>query len=397
MNDNFSEATRLLYEGEDINKQFLDPEAAPLFMTTAFILGDLKNVDKTYKEKGYTYIRTRNPTRNMLAEAISFLEQGKHTLICSSGMAAITTTYFALLQQGDHIVANKNIYGETLDAITKLIHKFGVTATFVDFSDLQAVEQAMQLNTKMVYTEVVSNPTDHVADIGAIAAIAHKYKALMMVDNTFTTPFAIKPLTLGADIVISSMTKFLNGHSDALGGSITVNDTALFEKIHEIRMLTGTSGAPMTSWLIYRSLKTADLRIKRQMKSAARLAKALADNPHVLYVNHPSLPSFPEYGTAQKIFKDGEHMTGMLSFEMPNDPDKISAFMDKLELAHYAPTLGGVRTTLSHPLHSSHMHVPAEKLKEMGISYGLMRVSVGIEDTDDLIADFTNALRVFDK
>ena len=390
MNEKFSEATKLLYQGEDINKQFLDPEAPPLFLTSAFILRDLNQVDKTYKEKGYTYIRTRNPNRNMLGEAISFLEQGKRTLICSSGMAAITTTFFSLFKSGDHIVANKNIYGETFDSITKLISKF------VDFSNLDEVERAMQPNTKMVYTEVASNPTDHIADVEELAKIAHKFNALMMVDNTFTTPFAIKPLTLGADIVISSMTKFLNGHSDALGGSITVNSDALFEQIHEMRMLTGTSGAPMTSYLIYRSLKTADLRIKRQMKNAAALAKALEENPHVLHVNHPSLPSFSEYETAKKMFRSGDEITGMLSFEMPNDPEKISAFMDKLELAHYAPTLGGVRTTLSHPLHSSHMHVPAEKLKEMGISYGLMRVSVGIEDEKDLITDFTNALKVFD-
>lgn len=396
MNKNFSEATELLYQGEDINKQFLDPEAPPLFLTSAFILGDLEQVDRTYKEKGYTYIRTRNPNRNMLGEAISFLEKGKRTLICSSGMAAITTTYFSLFKNGDHIVANKNIYGETFDAITKLISKFGVTATFVDFSDLDAVEKAMQDNTKMIYTEVASNPTDHLADIEALAKIAHAHGALMMVDNTFTTPFAIKPLTLGADIVISSMTKFLNGHSDALGGSITVNSDELFEQIHEMRMLTGTSGAPMTSYLIYRSLKTADLRIKKQMKNAAALAKALEENPHVLHVNHPSLPSFPEYALATKMFRSGDEITGMLSFEMPNNPEKISAFMDQLELAHYAPTLGGVRTTLSHPLHSSHMHVPEDKLKEMGISYGLMRISVGIEEAEDLIADFTNALKVFD-
>lgn len=168
MNKNFSEATELLYQGEDINKQFLDPEAPPLFLTSAFILGDLEQVDRTYKEKGYTYIRTRNPNRNMLGEAISFLEKGKRTLICSSGMAAITTTYFSLFKNGDHIVANKNIYGETFDAITKLISKFGVTATFVDFSDLDAVEKAMQDNTKMIYTEVASNPTDHLADIEGV-------------------------------------------------------------------------------------------------------------------------------------------------------------------------------------------------------------------------------------
>lgn len=394
-NMNFSEATRLLYEGDGISGCSLAPESMPIFLTTAFTMGDLDDVQNTYDTKGYTYVRTRNPNRNSLGEAISYLEQGKQTLIFSSGMGAITTAYFSLLQPGDHFLANTNIYGETFDAINTLLKNYGVAIDYVDFGDLSAVKAAVRENTKMLYTEVASNPTDCLADIESLAQIAHSAGALLMVDNTFTTPIAIKPLALGADIVINSLTKFINGHSDALAGSITVNDSALYDRIHTIRMLTGTSGCPFSSWLVYRGMHTMDLRVRKQMKNAALLAQALEKHPAVIKVNHPSLPSFPQHELALKLFKNGESMTGMLSFEMPNDKEKINAFMNRLNLAHYAPTLGGVRTTLSHPLHSSHHHVPKEELQKMGISYGLMRVSTGIEDAEDLIADFTQALEVF--
>lgn len=391
----FSEATQILYEGENIDGCSLAPESTPIFLTTAFTMGNLEDVQNTYDKKGYTYIRTRNPNRKSLADAISYLEKGKYTLIFSSGMGAITTTYFSVLKPGDHFIANSNIYGETFDAINILLVNYGVTIEYVDFGDLDAVKEAIKPNTKMLYTEVVSNPTDRLADIEELGKIAHSCGAMLMVDNTFTTPLSVKPIKLGADIVINSLTKFINGHSDALAGSITVNDEDIFNKIHTIRMLTGTSGCPFSAWTIYRGIHTLDLRVKKQMKNAALLAEMLEKHPAVLKVNHPSLDSNPQKDIADKLFKDKNSTTGMLSFEMPDDKEKINEFMNRLHLAHYAPTLGGIRTTLSHPLHSSHHHVPKEELDEMGISFGLMRVSVGIEDAEDLIADFSQALDVF--
>ena len=391
----FSEATQILYEGENIDGCSLAPESTPIFLTTAFTMGNLEDVQNTYDKKGYTYIRTRNPNRKSLADAISYLEKGKYTLIFSSGMGAITTTYFSVLKPGDHFIANSNIYGETFDAINILLVNYGVTIEYVDFGDLDAVKEAIKPNTKMLYTEVVSNPTDRLTDIEELGKIAHSCGAMLMVDNTFTTPLSVKPITLGADIVINSLTKFINGHSDALAGSITVNDEDIFNKIHTIRMLTGTSGCPFSAWTIYRGIHTLDLRVKKQMKNAALLAEMLEKHPAVLKVNHPSLDSNPQKDIADKLFKDKNSTTGMLSFEMPDDKEKINEFMNRLHLAHYAPTLGGIRTTLSHPLHSSHHHVPKEELDEMGISFGLMRVSVGIEDAEDLIADFSQALDVF--
>lgn len=392
----FREDTRLLYEGHNVNGMAIAPEAFPLFMTSAFNMGNLDDVEHTYEVKGYTYVRTRNPNRKALADVITYLEQGKDTLIFSSGMGAITTTYFSLLKPGDHFLCNENIYGETYDAITSLLVNYGVETDFVPFNDLAAVKAALKPNTKMLYTEVASNPTDRLCDIEELSKIAHSINALLMVDNTFTTPICIKPITLGADIVINSLTKFINGHSDTLAGSITINDMKLYEKIHTVRMLTGTSGCPFASWMVFRGIQTADLRIKKQCDNAAKLALALSENPHVLCVNHPSVSSHPDYEVGKKLFKSPYQATGMLSFEMKNDREKINSFMDKLHLAHYAPTLGGIRTTLSYPLLSSHMHVPEEDLSKMNISGGLMRVSVGIENPEDLIADFTNALKVFE-
>lgn len=392
----FQEDTRILYEGHAVNGMELSPESFPLFMSTAFTMGNLKDVENTYDTKGYTYIRTRNPNRKALADLISYLEQGTDTLVFSSGMGAITTTYFALLQPGDHFLCNENIYGETYDAITSLLVNYGVTPEFVPFDDLEAVKSKIRPNTKMLYTEVTSNPTDRLCDISALSKIAHDNNSLFMVDNTFTTPICIKPLALGADIVINSLTKFMNGHSDALAGSITIKDKLLYDKIHTVRMLTGTSGCPFASWLVYRGLHTASLRIKKQCENAAKLALALSENPHIRCVNHPAVPNHPQHDLALKMFKNPEQITGMLSFDMPNDKAKISAFMDKLHIPHYAPTLGGIRTTLSYPLLSSHMHVPEEERQKMGISVGTMRVSVGIENIDDLIKDFNAALTVFD-
>lgn len=393
----FSDTTNLLSKGHDISDFDQIPESIPLYLTSAFNMGNLSDVERVYSEKGYTYIRTRNPTRRALAEAVSFLEQGEETLIFSSGMGAIFTTLFTLIHKGDHILANRNIYGETFDVITNLLPKIGAEIEYVDFGDLDAVKQAVKGNTALLYSEVVSNPTDHLADVAELAAIAHGCGALLMIDNTFTTGISVKPLVLGADIVINSLTKFMNGHSDALAGSIT-STSEIIEEIHTVRMLVGTTGSTLDSWLVYRGLKTLDLRIKKQMKNACRLAKFLDSHPAVLWVNHPCLNSHSQRELAKKLFRSDEEMTGMLSFAMPDeDKTKIDRFMDKIQLVRYAPTLGGVRSTFSHPAHSSHHHMSEEERQALGIPYGLMRVSVGIEDAEDLIADFAEALKVFEK
>ena len=394
MEKEYAEATELLYKGRKVKgMDFNKPEAFPLFTTTAFTMNSLTEVKKAYAEK-YTYIRTGNPNRDALADMVTFLEAGEKSLIFSSGMGAITTTLMTILKPGDHVVCNRNIYGETFDVFTKLMPKFGINADLVDFDDIENCKKAIKAETKLIYSEVFANPTLNIADIPTLADIAHKNGALLMIDNTFSTPIAIKPIKFGADIVINSLTKFMNGHSDAIAGSIT-STTEIIDAIHPVRMLCGTPGDPHAAHAMMKSFATMDLRLKKQMSNAAKLATALEENKYVSKVNHPSLKSFSQHELALKLFTSNDTMSGMMSFIVPEDFEKIDKFMLRLNFAHYAMTLGGVRTTLVHPVTSSHSHMPDEARRAMGITPGLFRLSVGIEDVDDLIEDFNQALKVF--
>lgn len=394
MNSEYSMNTKLLHSKRSIQGMTLQPETFPLFATAAFSQKNMSDVRRAYAEKQFTYVRTRNPNRKVLSDAISLLEGGEDTFVTSSGMGAIFPTLFALLNAGDHILCNKEIYGETYEILTKILPRFQVEVDMISFNDPAEIASRIKSNTKVLYTEVASNPCVHLTDISAVADLAHKHNAYLVVDNTFSSPINIQPLKLGADVSINSLTKFLNGHSDALGGSATAS-AELVEKITLVGKLAGTPITPYDSWLIFRGLQTASLRIERQTENAVKLAAALEKNPHVELVNHPSLDSFPQRDLAKKMFgnKGG---TAMLSFIIPEDEVKIDAFMEKLTLSKYAMTLGGLRTTLSHPCTSSHHSLPDAERRSLGITPGMFRVSVGLESAEDIIDDFTNALTVFD-
>jgi len=390
--DEYSRETEILHQGAYLKGKRDFPETAPIYLTTAFNVDDLDDLEATYAVKGYTYIRTRNPNRNALAELMTYLEGGENSIICSCGMAAISTLLLSMLTSGDHLLSDGTLYGETIDLFSKVFPRYGIEVTYADFTDKASIERALKPNTKVLYTETISNPMITVVDIGAVAEIAHRNKAKLVVDNTFTTSVAMKPLELGADASINSLTKFANGHSDAIAGSVTASDE-IVKKAYELQVLLGSTVDPFTAWLCQRGIRTMDLRVQKQMDNAAKLAQALEANPHVLKVNHPSLASHPQHELAKRILKNG--FGGMLSFVMPDDRTRINEFMRKLNIAHYAMTLGGYRTTLSHPVLSSHHGVPEAERQKMGITFGLMRVSVGIENPDDLIADFNQALEVF--
>lgn len=388
----YSTKTEALYQGDHFPELGIHPETIPCFLTTAFTMKGLQEVQETYQKKGYTYIRTRNPNRTALGEVLSCLEGGETSLIFASGMGAITSTLLAILEPGDHIICNANIYGETFCVMTQILKKCNVEVTLVDYQNTEDIVRALRPNTRLIYSEVFSNPTLTLVDLRAVAEIAHRHGALLMVDNTFTTPIAIRPIEFGADIVVNSLTKFLNGHSDAAGGAVTATQ-ALCDKIHPVAMLLGTPGDPFSSWLIQRGIKTASLRIPQQMHTAEKLAKMLSEHPCVEKVNHPSLPSYPQKQLADRMFgKNGR--CAMLSFIVEEAPEKINRFMRALKFPRYAPTLGGLHTTLSYPVLSSHADVPDETRRKMGITPGMIRVSVGIEDADDLMRDFEQALEV---
>ena len=374
-------------------------ESFPYYPCTAFTANTLSEIKEAYRQ-GYTYIRTNNPDRDVLAGMMTKLEApnlpDKDTLIFSSGMASISTTVGSLLKSGDHVICNKYIYGETFDVWGKMFDRFGVEHDFVDMDDIENVKKAIKPNTKLIYSEVCANPTMNVIDIPEMAKLAHEHGALLMMDNTFTTPISIRPLELGADIVISSMTKFLNGHSDAILGCMTASHD-IIETVRPMRMLFGTPADPFPCWMMIRALETVFMRVEKQMKNAYELAQFFESDPHVVKVNHPALDSFKNREIAKKLWSNNEKVSGMMSIVLcTEDEEKIDAFMAKLQYVHYATTLGGLRTTLNHPVTSSHSHMPDADRRAIGITPGMFRVSVGTEDIEDLINDFKQAFAALD-
>lgn len=388
----FSRETEILHKGAYIKGRADKPETTPIYLTTAFNVDDLDDLQSVYDDQGYTYNRIKNPNRDTLSELMTYLENGEDSIIFSSGMAAITTAILALVEAGDHILSDAKLFGETIELFSMVLPKYGIEVTYVDFTDHEAIQNAVKPNTILLFTETVSNPMITVIDIEAVAEVAHHNDAKLIVDNTFTTSLVIKPLEKGADVCVNSLTKFVNGHSDAVAGSLTASKE-IVEKAYGLQVILGSTIDPFTAWIVQRGTRTMDLRVQKQLENAEKLAKALEANPHVLKVNHPSLESHPQHHLAERIFINGS--CGILSFVMPDGKDKINAFMRKLTIAHYAMTLGGYRTTLSHPVLSSHHMVPEAVRQKMGITFGLMRVSVGIENPNDLIADFNQALEVF--
>lgn len=390
----FSNDTEILYKGSEIDGENLRPETPPIYMSTAYIMDDLEDLHNTTNAGGYTYNRTKNPNRDCISELISYLENGEKTIIFSSGMAAISTSLLSFLNNGDHVLANSALYGETIDFMNNYLSHYGIEATYVDFTDIEAVKNAIKPNTKILYTEIIANPLTVVVDIDAVSKAAHAAGAMVVVDSTFTTPYVIKPLDHGADLVVHSLTKYFGGHSDVTAGSIT-GAAKLVDQAYSFQHLLGSCSDANSSWLLLRSARTMGLRVKKQLENAQRLAAALEKNPHVSKVNHPSLSVHPQHELAEKLFLEG--YGAMLSFSVEDNRDKLNLFMRKLKYVSYLPTLGGFRTSLSHPVSSSHADVPEPVRLKMGIHEGLMRVSVGIEDIDDLIYDFEQALEVFEK
>lgn len=387
--ESLSFETNILEAGAYFRLSASNPEALPIHLSTAHNVEDLADLQKRYDEKGFCYNRNRNPNRTALIELMNYVEGGEDSLGCSSGMAAISSTVIAHTKAGDHILSDKTLYGETLEIFTKILKKYGVETTFVDFTDLEEVKANIKPTTVILYTETVSNPLIGVPNLKILADIAHSNNALLIVDNTFMTGALIKPLKFGADLVVNSLTKFANGHSDAVCGAVT-GKSELIKKIYELQVLLGTQADPFSSWLIMRGMRTLELRIKKQCENASTLAAALEKSPYILKVNHPSLESNPQHLLAHEQF--GDYYGGMLSIELPEDLEKMNKFMRTLKLAHYAMTLGGYRSSLAYPVMSSHSDMTREERLAIGITDGLLRISVGIENTQDLINDFTNAL-----
>ncbi|SDF03703.1 trans-sulfuration enzyme family protein [Sporomusa acidovorans] len=393
MSNELTRATHILYTGGESKLPIERPETPPIYHSTANIIRDMDDYDFASNGGKYYYCRTANPNRDGVAEAVSYLEKGEQSLVCSSGMAAISTAVLSLIKAGDHIVASRSIYGETIELFDNILKKLNVEVTYSDFTNIDSVRESLKPNTKILYTEIIANPLIEVVDIDALSELAHGIGALVLVDSTFTTPLAIRPLEHGADIVIHSLTKYFGGHSDITAGSIT-GSKKLMKKIYSDFLLLGGCLDPNSAWLMLRSIRTMEMRVTKQFENARKIAEALQADPHVRYVNYPTLPNHPQRELAAKLMPNG--CGAMLSFRVEDDRNKVNAFMHKLKLVKYLGTLGGYRTTIAHPATAFRNEFTPQKLKEMGMEEGLIRISAGAEAVEDLIADFKQALTVFE-
>lgn len=337
---------------------------------------------------GYDYSRTANPTRAALETGLAQLEGGARGLAFASGMAAVTTCLL-LFRPGDHIIASEDLYGGTYRLLTTVLAQYGLAASFVDTSDLAAVARAVQPNTGAFLLETPGNPLLRVTDIAGVAAVARAAGALTIVDNTFLSPYLQRPLDLGADIVIHSATKYLAGHNDVVAGAIVTRDEKLGERLQVLQNATGAVLGPNDSWLVIRGLKTLALRMDRAQATAGQIAEWLRCHPLVAAVHYPGLDGHP----GREI--NGRQARGagaMLSFNL-NDPGLVPVLLRSLELIIFAESLGGVETLITHPGRQTHADVPADVRERLGITESLLRLSVGIEDPADLIADLELALQ----
>lgn len=367
------------------------PVVPPIYQTSTFKFESADHGGALFagKQKGYIYTRMQNPTIEAMEDAVAVLEGGYKSLGCASGMAAIHTVFASLLQAGDHVVCSKSVYGPTNTLLATVLSKFNIESTFVNTSDTNKVEEAIKANTKIIYVETPGNPTLETTDLEAVANLAHKHNAKLVVDNTFMSPILQRPFDFGTDIIVHSMTKFLNGHADVVAGIIIVKDDETY--LHFRKTLNQIGGVidPFNSFLVHRGLKTLAIRMKKHSENAIIIAEFLESHPKVEWVRFPGLKSFPNYDIAQKQHKAPG---GMISFELKSGLEAGKILMNSVELCQLAVSLGGVESLIQHPASMTHLTMGKEARESAGITDGLVRLSVGIEHVDDIISDLTRAL-----
>jgi cystathionine gamma-lyase len=340
------------------------------------------------KHKGYDYARTVHPTRAALQANLAALEGAKHGLCFSSGMAA-TSTVVEALNPGDHVLCGNDLYGGTYRVFTKVFARYGMTFSFVDATDLGAFEAAFTPKTKLVWIETPSNPLLRICDIRAIAKLARAKGAKLVVDNTFASPALQRPLSLGADVVVHSTTKYLGGHSDVVGGAILTSDDELHKEYKFLQNSVGAVPGPMDCFLLLRGTKTLPLRVQRHCENAMKVAKHLLAHPEVAVVHYPGLPTHAGHETARSQMSG---FGGMISFELKGDLERAKRMISSCQIFSLAESLGGVESLIGHPASMTHGSIPREERLKAGLTDGLIRLSVGIEDAADLTADLDSAI-----
>lgn len=385
-NNNYGFSTKAIHAGEEpvVNNGGLGNVVAPIHLSTTYVqkgIGILAN--------GYEYVRLKNPTRDALETKLAALENAKYGLAFSSGLAAETTVLLSFLKAGDRVVAFDDLYGGTKRLLDQVFNRFGIEVTYVDATDAEKVEKAITPDVKMIWLESPTNPLLKMADIKAIAHHAHQHNILLTVDNTFLSPYFQKPLDLGADIVIHSITKFIAGHSDVLGGAVLVNDDALFDRLFFHQNSTGAVLSPFDSYLTLRGLKTLALRMERHQQNALAVALYLEQHSKIKKVYYPGLESHPQFRLSKE---QTTGFGGVVSFEVKGTITEAEHFLRKLKLFVLAESLGGVESLIELPAKMTHVSVDETVRHAIGITDTLIRASIGIEDVDDLITDLQQAL-----
>jgi O-succinylhomoserine sulfhydrylase len=362
-----------------------------IFMTSSFVFDNAAHAAAVFsgKQPGNIYGRFHNPTVRTFEKRLASLEGGQSCVATSSGMSAILTTVIALLQAGDHLVASKSLFGSTIALFDNYLKKFGVEVTYVSLSNTDEWAQAITANTKMFFVETPSNPLTEVGDIQALADIAHECNAILVVDNCFCTPALQRPLEIGADIVIHSATKFLDGQGRAVGGAVIGNSDLVGDKVFSFLRTAGPSMSPFNAWIFTRGLETLSLRMKAHCENARKIATWLESHAKVERVYYPGLESHPQYDIASKQQSDAG---GIVAFDVAGGQKAAWKVVDSLRLMSITANLGDVKTTITHPTSTTHHRISAEQRAAAGIGDGLLRIAAGLESSDDLIADLERAL-----
>ncbi len=377
-------STQLIHAGE-----MEDPfgsATVPIYQTSTFSFSSAQEGAKCFsgESDGYIYTRIANPTIDALERQIAILEHGYGAIAVSSGMAAASTIYLSLLSKGDHIVSTDAIYGPARSIMEKQFVRFGFESTYINTTDAERIKSAIRPNTKVLYIETPANPTMDISDIAICAEIAHEKGILLVVDNTFCSPYLQNPLDLGADVVFHSMTKFINGHADVVAGIIIAKEESLYKQLRNMMVNMGCNMDPHQAYLVLRGIKTLAVRIDRAQDNAIKVAEFLEQHPDVSWIKYPGLKSHQQYDLAKRQMKGAG---SMISFGLKNGHKAAEKLLNSLHLAILAVSLGGVETLIQHPASMTHSRVSAEDKLKAGITDDLIRLSIGIENVEDIIND----------
>ncbi len=382
-------ATKLVHAGDQPDA--FGSAVTPIYQTSTFSFKSAAHGADLFagKAAGYIYTRVANPTIKALEDKLAELENGFGAVALASGMAAVTTAYIALLKQGDHMISSSAVYGPSRAVMESIFADFGIESTFVDTSRIKNIVKAIQPHTKMLYLETPANPTMELTDLAAACRVAKANNIITVVDNTFSSPYLQKPLDLGADVVLHSLTKFINGHADVVGGALVAKEEELYKRLHKTMVLMGGNMDPHQAYMVSRGVKTLSLRVDKAQESAGKIALWLEKHPQISWVNYPGLASFPQKELALRQMRG---FGTMMSFGVKGGLEAGITMMNNVTLALLAVSLGGVETLIQHPASMTHAGISPAARQEAGITDDMVRFSVGIEDVDDIIADLDQAL-----